>query len=264
MTRSLLTKKVQPDRQNSYDYWRNNQVGRYQDIWFGKEAAGSYQSYEEIANSIYANAGTLPGDPIYMDWNGDGTIDENDNHPIATTIEPGKSFQDQRNYPLMNFGLTLGGEYKGIDLSLQFQGSAMSYVSYGEQLLEPLAWDGNALPILFDRWHPVNPDVDPYNPSTQWISGRYPYGKTRAESNSEFNIQNGAYVRLKNIELGYTIPKNVVADKLKISRLRLFINTYNLFTITEVKGLDPERPTELYGYMYPLNRTFNFGGTITF
>ena len=264
MTRSLLTKKVQPERQNSYDYWRNNQVGRYQDIWFGKEAAGNYQSYEDIANSIYSNAGTLPGDPIYLDWNGDGTIDDNDNHPIATTIEPGKSFQDQRNYPLMNFGLTLGGEYKGIDLSLQFQGSAMSYVSYGEQLLEPLAWDGNALPILFDRWHPVDPDIDPYNPSAQWISGRYPYGKTRAESNSEFNIQNGAYIRLKNIELGYTIPRNVVADKLKISRLRLFINTYNLFTITGVKGLDPERPTELYGYMYPLNRTFNFGGTITF
>ena len=264
MTRSLLTKKVQPDRQNSHDYWRNNQVGRYQDIWFGKEAAGTYQSYADIANSIYSNSGTLPGDPIYLDWNGDGVIDGEDDHPIATTIEPGRSFQDQRNYPLMNFGLTLSGQYKWVDLSLQFQGSAMSYVSYGEQLLEPLAWDGNALPILFDRWHPVDPDVDPYNPSTQWISGRYPFGKTRAESNSEFNIQNGAYLRLKNVELGFTVPKNVVANKLKISRLRLFVNTYNLFTITGVKGLDPERPTELYGYMYPLNRTFNFGGTITF
>ena len=264
MTRSMLTKKVQPDRQNSYDYWRNNQVGRYQDIWFGKASAGTYQTYDEIANSIYSNNGTLPGDPIYLDWNGDGTIDDNDNHPIATTIEPEKSFQDQRNYPLMNFGLTLGGQYKGIDISLQFQGSAMSYVSYGEQLLEPLAWDGNALPLLFDRWHPVNPDIDPYTPTAQWISGRYPYGKTRAEANSEFNIQSGAYVRLKNVELGYTIPRNVVADKLRISRLRLFVNTYNLFTITGVKGLDPERPTEMYGYMYPLNRSYNFGGTITF
>ena len=264
MTRSMLTKKVQPDRQNSYDYWRNNQVGRYQDIWFGKASAGTYQSYEEIANSIYSNGATLPGDPIYLDWNGDGVIDDDDNHPIATTIEPGKSFQDQRNYPLMNFGLTLGGQYKLVDLSLQFQGSAMSYVSYGEQLLEPLAWDGNALPILFDRWHPVDTDIDPYDPSVQWISGRYPYGKERAEVNSEFNIQNGAYVRLKNVELGFTLPKNVVADKLKISKFRLFVNAYNLLTITGVKGLDPEKPTESYGYMYPLNRTFNFGGTITF
>ncbi|MDR3142410.1 MAG: TonB-dependent receptor [Tannerellaceae bacterium] len=264
MTRSLLTKKVQPDRTNSYDYWRNNQVGRYQDIWFGKGATGTYQSYEEIANSIYSNAGTLPGDPIYQDWNGDGVIDGDDDHPIATTINPGSSFQDKRNYPLMNFGMSVQAQYRWLDLILQFQGSAMSYVSYGEQLLEPLAWDGNALPILFDRWHPSDPDADPYNPTTAWISGYYPFGKTRAEINSEFNVQSGAYVRLKNAELGFTIPKNIVMSKLRVNNVRLFFNTYNLFTITGVKGLDPEKPTELYGYMYPLNRTFNFGGAITF
>ena len=266
MTRSMLTKKVQPSRSNSYDYWRNNVVGRYNDIWWGKEAAGSYQNYDEIANSIYSNSGTLPGDPIYEDWNGDGVIDSNDDHPIATTVKDGDNndFQNKRNYPLMNFALTLGAQYKWFDISVQFQGSAMSYVSYGEQLYEPLAWDGNALPVLFDRWHPVDPDVDPYNPTTQWISGRYPYGKMRAEVDSKFNIQNGAYVRLKNMEVGFTVPKNIVTDKLKINNIRLFVNAYNLFTITGVEGLDPERPTELYGYMYPLNRTFNFGGTIKF
>ena len=264
MTRSMLTKKVQPSRTNSHDYWRNNQVDRYQDVWFGKEAAGTYKSYADVANSIYSNSGTLPGDPIYLDWNGDGVIDGDDDHPIATSINPGSSFQDQRNYPLMNFGTTISAQYKGLDLTMQFHGSAMSYVSYGEQLLEPLAWDGNALPILFDRWHPVDPDVDPYNPTTQWISGRYPYGKTRAEINSEFNIQNGAYLRLKNVELGFTVPQNIVMQKLKVNKMRLFVNAYNLFTITKVQGLDPERPTELYGYMYPLNRTINFGGSITF
>ena len=264
MTRSMLTKKVQPSRTNSYDYWRNNQVDRYQDIWFGKESAGTYKSYADVANSIYSNSGTLPGDPIYLDWNGDGVIDGDDDHPIATSTNPGSSFQDQRNYPLMNFGTTIGAQYKGLDLTLQFHGSAMSYVSYGEQLLEPLAWDGNALPILFDRWHPIDPDVDPYIPTTQWISGRYPYGKTRAEINSEFNIQNGAYLRLKNVELGFTVPQNFVMQKLRVNKMRLFVNAYNLFTITKVQGLDPERPTELYGYMYPLNRTINFGGSITF
>ncbi|MDR2119869.1 MAG: TonB-dependent receptor [Tannerella sp.] len=266
MTRAMLTKKVQPERSNSYDYWLNNRVDRYTDIWFGKSAAGTYQSYEQIANSIYSNAGTLPGDPIYEDWNGDGVIDGDDNHPIATTIVSGNinNFQDLRNYPLMNLGMTLGGQWKWFDINLLFQGAAMSYVSYGEQLLEPLAWDGNALELLFDRWHPVNPDKDPYDPSNQWISGYYPYGKTRAESNSEFNIQNGAYLRLKNVELGFTLPHNIVTNKLGIKNLRLFANAYNLFTITKVRGLDPERPTELYGYMYPLNRTVNFGGTIQF
>lgn len=106
--------------------------------------------------------------------------------------------------------------------------------------------------------------IDPYNPATTWISGYYPYGKTRAEINSKFNVQNGAYLRLKNAELGFTIPKNVVMKKIRVNNIRLFLNTYNLLTITGVRGLDPEKPTELYGYMYPLNRSFNFGGTITF
>ena len=264
LTRTMRTKIVQPSRNNSYDYWRNNLEKRYLDIWFGHESAGVYQSWEDIANSIYANSGTLPGDPIYVDWNGDGVIDNSDYHPIATTVNPGNDFQDQRNYPLMNFALNLGAQYKWLDLVVHLQGSAMAYVSYGEQLLEPLAWDGNALAILFDRWHPVDPDIDPYNPAAQWASGRYPYGKTRADRNSEFNIQNGAYLRMKNVELGYTVPKNVVMNKLKVNNLRLFVNAYNLLTFTKVIGLDPEKPTETYGYMYPLNRTFNFGGTIKF
>ncbi|MDR1153184.1 MAG: TonB-dependent receptor [Bacteroidales bacterium] len=264
MTRSMRTRIVQPSRQNSYDYWRNNQENRYQDIWFGKGSAGTYQNWNDIANSIYSDSGTVPGDPVYEDWNGDGVIDGDDDHPIATTINPGSSFQDQRNYPLMNFAMTIGAQYKWLDLTLHFQGSAMAYVSYGEQLLIPMAWGGNALPLLFDRWHPADPDAHPYDPEAQWISGRYPYGPIRAEANSKFNIQNGAYVRLKNAEIGFTMPQNAVMDKLKISRLRLFVNAYNLLTLTKVKGLDPERPTELYGYMYPLNRTFNFGGTVTF
>jgi hypothetical protein len=164
----------------------------------------------------------------------------------------------------MNFALTLGAQYKWFDLTVQMQGSALAYVSYDEYLYTPLGWGGNALPIMFDRWHPTDPDIDPYNPSTQWTSGRFPYGTVRAELNSRFNIQNGAYARLKNLELGFTVPKNIVMKKLGVNHIRLFVNTYNLLTITNVIGLDPERPTENYGYMYPLNRTFNFGGTIQF
>lgn len=271
MTRSMWTKKVMPERSNSYDYWRNNYINRYKDIWFGKGSNGQYQSYDEIANSIYANAGSLPGDPIYEDWNGDGVIDDQDKHPIATTTNsdnngglPGTNLNDARNYPLMNFSLTLGGQWKWIDFNLLFQGAAMSYIGYGEQLLNPLSWDGNALDLLYDRWHPVDAKKDPYDPTNKWVSGWYPYGKTRAEETSEFNIQNGAYLRLKSVELGVTVPKNQVLDRIGIKNLRVFVNAYNVFTITGVKGLDPEKPSETYGYLYPLSRTYNFGGTITF
>jgi TonB-linked SusC/RagA family outer membrane protein len=269
MTRNMWTKRLQPERSNSYDYWRNNIVGRYNDIWFGKGANGVYQSYDDIANSVYSNSGTLPGDPIYEDWNGDGTIDDQDKYPIATTTSsntnlPGTNLNDTRNYPLMNFGMTLNCQWKWFDFMALFQGAAMSYVGYGEQLLNPLSWDGNALEMLFDRWHPTDPKRDPYDPGNTWSSGYYPYGKTRAEETSAFNIQSGAYLRLKSAELGVTIPKNWLFAKTGVKNMRVFVNSYNILTFTGVRGLDPEKTSETYGYLYPLNRTINFGGTLTF
>lgn len=254
---------------NSYANWRDrNNSNRYNDIWFGWGAAGRYQSYDQIANSgIFAGNSTLPGDYIYEDWNGDGTIDDNDRYPIATTLSASGSdfnaFQNKRNYPLMNFGLNLNGSWHGIDLSMTFQGSAMSYIAYGEQLAAPLQWNGNALEEFMDRWHPTDPLQDPYDPATKWISGYYSYGGTTPDSNSEFSIQKGDYFRLKSAEIGYTFPSKWM-NQAKISNLRVYFNAYNLFTLTKVRGVDPEKPANLYGYMYPLNRTFNFGLSLAF
>ena len=86
---------------------------------------------------------------------------------------------------------------------------------------------------------------------------------TTPDLNSEFSIQKGTYLRLKTAEIGYTLPKNCLSF-IGIKNLRIYMNGYNLFTITGVKGVDPERPAELYGYMYPLNRTYNFGASVTF
>jgi len=250
---------------NSYDYWRNRNLNRYNDIWFGWGAAGRYTSYDQIANSIYSNGATLPGDYIYEDWNQDGVIDDMDRHPIATSTNPGSAWQDRKNYPLMNFGLSLGASWKGFDLNMLFQGSAMSYVAYGEQLSAPLAFDGNALDMFMDRWHPVDATQNPYDPSCEWIPGYYAFGgeKSTPDANSEFMIQKGDYLRLKSLELGYTFPKQWLSV-VSVKNLRVYFNAYNLFTITGVRGVDPEKPTELYGYMYPLNKTFNFGANITF
>ncbi len=248
---------------NSYDYWRNRRLYRYNDIWFGYGAAGRYNDYGQIANSFYSDSGTLPGDYIYEDWNGDGVIDDMDKHPIATTTNPDSDWQDKNNYPLMNFGFTIGANWKGIDLNLLFQGAAMSYISYGEQLKAPLQFNGNALDMFLDRWRPVDPNAHPYNPATEWISGYYSYGATSADENSEFLIQKGNYLRLKSLEVGYTLPKQWLSS-LGVKNLRVYFNAYNLLTFTGVKGVDPEKPTQLYGYMYPMNRTYNFGANITF
>ena len=163
----------------------------------------------------------------------------------------------------MNFGLTIALNYKGFDMNMLFQGGAMSYVGYGESLSAPLAWDGNALETFMDRWHPVDPTADPYNPNNEWVSGYWGYTGSSPDENSMASIQKGTYVRLKSVELGYSLPKNWM-DKAGIQAVRFFVNGYNMLTLTGVKGLDPEHPTELNGYMYPLSRTINTGVTITF
>ena len=254
---------------NSFENWQSRtNTNRYNDIWFGYGDAGRYTSYDDIAHSpIFAGNGTLPGDYIYEDWNGDGTIDAMDKHPIATTLSASGTnfddFQNKRNYPLMNFGINLSGEWKGIDLSLTFQGAAKSYIAYGEQLSSPLQWNGNALDMFLDRWHPVDATKDPFDPSNIWVSGYYSYGGTTPDVNSRFMIQKGDYLRLKTLELGYTLPKQWLRWA-GVQNMRIYMNAYNLFTITGVEGVDPEKPAEMFGYMYPLNRTYNFGASITF
>lgn len=259
------TKRLYVERANSgnsYDNWKKNKTDRYNDIWFGLGEAGRYQSYEEIANStVFTSISTLPGDYIYEDWNQDGVIDENDDHPIATT-----RFVDDKattGYPLLNFGINIGLQYKSFDLNMLFQGASMYYIGMSESLSTPLMWDGNALEYFMDRWHPVDPKSDPFNPSNKWVAGDYAYGSHAADTDSEFGMQNGSYMRLKNIELGFSIPKQLL-NKIKIQKARLFVNGYNLLTLTGVKGIDPEHPGDLSGYMYPLNQTINFGAEITF
>jgi hypothetical protein len=139
----------------------------------------------------------------------------------------------------------------------------MYYIGMSEALSKPLLWDGNALEYFMDRWHPVDPKADPFDPSNTWVAGDYAYGANSADSDSEFGMQSGSYVRLKNIELGYTLPKQLL-NKVKIQKARLFVNGYNLLTLTGVKGIDPEHPGDSNGYMYPLNQTVNFGAEITF
>lgn len=251
---------------NSYSNWMStNNTNRYNDIWMGWGANGRFETWTDLAYAAAYGKGngsnnSLPGDYIYEDWNGDGVIDDNDKHPIATTVSKNGANQ---NYPLLNFGLTLSGEWKGLDCNLTFQGAGMSYVAYGDQLSQPLGWNGNALDMFLDRWHPVDPKADPYDPANSWYTGYYSYGGTTPDQNSEFSIQKGDYMRLKTIEIGYTFPQKWT-KVVKVQSLRLYVNAYNLFTITNVKGLDPEKPSALYGQMYPLNRTYNFGASITF
>ena len=238
---------------NSYDNWRNDNTNyRYQGIQFGYESAGRYTSWADIKSyQIYKEKDVLPGDYKYKDWNGDGEINSLDEHPYA---------YDQT--PWVNYSLSFDCSYKHFDLNILFQGSALGSMEYKEPLYS--IWGSNGggtLTQYLDRWHPLDPTADPYDPSTKWVSGYYGYTGRYPMSNSEFNRVSTAYLRLKSIELGYTLPR---IKALSSMSLRIFANAYNLFTLTGVKFVDPEHPDDDLGRLYPLNKTYTVGMSLSF
>lgn len=238
---------------NSYDKWRNDNLNyRYQGMQFGYKSAGRFQNWNDIWNyPLYLDRETLLGDYKYLDWNGDGEINDLDLHPIA---------YDQT--PWLNFSFIFDAEYKNFDLSLLFQGSALGSMEYKEPLYSIWGSNGGGTLVQYlDRWHPVDPLADPYSPETKWISGYYGFTGHYPNSNSSFNRVSTAYLRLKNIEVGYTLPKlksNNAFD------LRVFVNAYNVLTFTGVKFVDPEHPDDDLGRMYPLNKTYSVGLSLKF
>lgn len=241
---------------NSWLNWRGNQNDRLQGIHSGYAGNGQFQSWEEIWNNpYYIGRGTLPGDYRYEDWNGDGEINGNDVHPIR-----------YNQVPWMNFSFIFDGSYKGFDLNFLLQGSAKTSLIYGEQLREPLWGNSNsgAMEQFMDRWHPVDPKADPYSPTTRWVPGHFAYtgGGSLPDVNSTFNTEDGSYLRLKSIELGYSVPAKWIS-RVGIKNFRVYANAYNLFTITKIKWVDPEHPNDTFGYLYPLNKTVSAGLTLT-
>jgi TonB-linked SusC/RagA family outer membrane protein len=238
---------------NSYDQWRNDNLNnRYQGVQFGYTGAGRFASWEDIwSYPVFHERDVLPGDYKYEDWNGDGEINDLDQHPFAF---------DQT--PWLNYSLNLDVAYKNFDLNVLFQGSALGSMQYKEPLYA--IWGNNGggtLEQYLDRWHPVDPQADPYDPATEWVSGYYGYTGHYPRESSSFNRVSTAYLRLKSIELGYTLPK---IKALSTMGLRVFVNAYNLLTFTGVKFVDPEHSDDELGRLYPLNKTYTVGLNLSF
>ncbi|WP_254090192.1 SusC/RagA family TonB-linked outer membrane protein [Dawidia soli] len=262
-TKSMRTKWLETPAGNSYDRWRNRTSGRYNDIWWGNESQTQFTSYEQIQNyGLPVGQNTLPGDWALNDWNGDGVINENDQHPIASL-----------GRPVFNYGISLGANWKGLDLAMDFQGAWGVYVQYAEVLTEALPFGGqNTLDYFMDRWRPVDPNADLYNPSTQWIGGYYPVTGHDGRRTGTNGVQNASYMRLKTLQLGYTLP-NAWVSKAGMQNVRFYVSGYNLLTFTGLKNTDPERPSApsdssdpayVEFYNYPVNKTYTIGATVKF
>jgi TonB-linked SusC/RagA family outer membrane protein len=261
--REKFLASYKPRFSNSWDNYRNSSEGRWTGIYWGYEVVGQFQSIDEINSYTVNNDGQgnktmLPGDLMYKDQNGDGVINGYDQRPIG--------FPRDRN-PILNFGFNLSAQYKNFDFKADFSGGAMYSYNQNWEMRNPYQNTGNLLKVFYDdRWH----REDPLDLNSPWIAGTYPAlrfndgGHNNYNKNSTFWLTNMSYLRMRTMEIGYTLPK-ALTDKAKINKARFYVNTYNLFSFDKLKklGVEPEIMDE-NGLQYPQNRLVNLGVNLSF
>ena len=250
-----------PRFSNSWDEYRNSSEDRWGGIYWGYQVIGQFQSEEEIKNypvnlDGQGNTTLLPGDLIYKDVNNDGVINGMDERPIG--FPEGWS-------PILSFGGNIGLEWKGIDLNIDFSGGAMQGWRQNYELTNAYHNGGNSPAYLLeDRWH----RLDLYDPESEWVPGRYPAIRNGEfaynNKNSDFWLHNVHYLRISNLEIGYSLPTWMLKP-IHAQKVRIYGSVSNLCSFDNVHqyGIDPEI-TAAAAVVYPQQRTFLVGFNVTF
>ena len=232
------------------------------ELW-GYETYGIFQSQEEIdeapSQRLLNGAAWTPGDMRYVDRDLDGKISWGD----GTISNTGDHFIIGNRTPRFAYGLALDANYKGFDFSIFLQGVAkrdeyFPYTSVAFWGITNSEWNSNVFEQHRDRWTPDNPNG--YYPK-YYLTGGLCEKNTATQTRY---LQNAAYMRIKNMQIGYSLPK-VWIDKIKFEQVRLFVNVENLATITKlISTIDPELSSNSRGYGYPLQRTWSCGVNVKF
>lgn len=249
------------DNQNIYGYYNGKKLG---EIW-GYETKGIAQSNEEMASWLEKNKpnwGTnwQAGDIMYKDLNGDNKV----NSGAGTLKDHGDLKRIGNSTPLYNFGINLNAEWKGIDFSIFFQG--VMKCDWNPGAGQPYFWG-----VVGDEWQSCGfkEHLDYWSETNKNAYYPKPYlnGSTQKNQQAQTRyLQSAAYMRCKNIQLGYTLPQ-AITEKAGMNRVRAYLSCDNLFTVTGLsKIFDPEALNGGWGSgkLYPLQRTIAVGLNVTF
>ncbi|MDR2005397.1 MAG: TonB-dependent receptor [Prevotella sp.] len=222
------------------------------------ETNGLFRSQEEIdgyrdKNGKLIQPGAQVGDIRYKDYNGDGVINTDDQHDLG---DP---------FPDMTFGLRIGGDWKGLDFNLFFDGMTGNKIfNYPRYVLESGNYSGNRSTRMADSWKPDNQNTDmPRFSREDGADNKWAY--------TDRWMEDGSYLRLKTLDIGYTLPLKWLKP-IKLQNVRVYTSMENLFTLTKYSGYTPdlgESSEVATGYKtfsrgidqgrYPQQRTISFG-----
>ncbi len=217
------------------------QVGEPLEAIYAYEAQGMFQSAAEISEAPPQFGSLIPGNIRYVDQNSDGVINPDDRTIVGNS------------FPRMSYGFNLGAEYMGFDLAINFQG-----VGKRDVLLQ-----GDAVWALWNagkiqRWH-MEESWTPERPDAEFpVISPTSSGSNDARASSTW-VFDAAYLRLRNVSLGYTLPSTIM-ENVFIDNVRFYFSGQNLFTFDQMPpGIDPLVPNGSSGGFYPVVKTFTFG-----
>jgi TonB-linked SusC/RagA family outer membrane protein len=220
-------------------------TGKPMGQFFGYICEGYYNTEQDLQNYPKME-GLEPrlGDLRYKDINNDNTIDSDD----ITAI--GKS-----DIPENIFGFIFSASYKGIDINALLQGAGGFNTYFYEEAAQAFYYGSSALDIILDRWTPENREKATYPALTLEREAYH-------METSSYWLRNANYLRIKNLEIGYTFSKDLFR-KLAVSKCRIYMSAQNLFTFDDIDYWDPESP-QGNGYFYPIQKTVSLGINLSF
>ena len=247
-SKNTILERDEENNVYAYQYGKGYRVNQQR----GLIALGLFRDYDDIRNSPKQSWGTVqPGDIKYKDVNGDGIVDDGDRVAIGAT-----------DTPSLIYGLGASVSWRGFDFNLHFQGAGKYTFLINSGAVNAFRdgrW-GNILQGITDnRW--ISSDIsgtkETENPNAPYPRLSYGYNLNNQQSSS-FWLRNGRFLRLKNLDIGYTLPKPMV-NTIHLESVRIYISGQNLITWSPFKLWDPELDSRQRGQIYPITRSFTAG-----